>query len=175
MIFYDIWLLRECASQPQSKVATVEYLKSYFAEDVQLHNIYRYMDKLYNTQQEIVQQISVKHTMKVLGGRIGLVFYDVTTLYFESMPQPDNELRQAGFSKDGKTEESQIVLGLLVSEDGYPLSYSIFNGRQYEGRMMIPIIDDFVQRFNLKDFIVVADSGLMSTKNVELLESASYQ
>lgn len=127
----------------------MEYLKSYFAEDVQLHNIYRNMDKLYNTQQEIVQQISVKHTMKVLGSRIGLVFYDVTTLYFESMPQPDDELRQAGFSKDGKTEESQIVLGLLVSEDGYPLSYSIFNGRQYEGRMMIPIIDNFVQRFNL--------------------------
>jgi len=161
--------------QPQSKVATVEYLKSYFDEDVRLHNIYRYMDKLYNTQREKVQQISVEHTMKVLGGRIGLVFYDVTTLYFESMPQPDDELRQAGFSKDGKTAESQIVLGLLVSEDGYPLSYSIFNGSQYEGRTMIPIIDDFVQRFNLTDFIVVADSGLMSTKNVELLESAGYK
>lgn len=161
--------------QPQSKVATVEYLKSYFDEDVLLHNVYRYMDKLYNTQRETVQRISVEHTMKVLGGRIGLVFYDVTTLYFESMPQPDDELRQAGFSKDGKTAESQIVLGLLVSEDGYPLSYSIFNGSQYEGRTMIPVIDDFVQRFNLTDFIVVADSGLMSTKNVELLESAGYQ
>jgi len=161
--------------QPQSKVATVEYLKSYFDEDVRLHNIYRYMDRLYSTQREKVQQISVAHTMKVLGGRIGLVFYDVTTLYFESMPQPDDELRQAGFSKDGKTAESQIVLGLLVSEDGYPLSYSIFNGSQYEGRTMIPIIDDFVQRFNLTDFIVVADSGLMSAKNVELLESAGYK
>lgn len=99
--------------QPMSKVATVDYLKSYFDEDVRLHNIYRYMDRLYNTQREKVQQISVEHTMKVLGGRIGLVFYDVTTLYFESMPQPDDELRQAGFSKDGKTAESQIVLGLL--------------------------------------------------------------
>lgn len=172
-ILRHLVIARVC--QPQSKVATVEYLKSYFDEDVQLHNIYRYMDKLYNTQQEKVQQISVAHTMKVLGGRIGLVFYDVTTLYFESMPQPDDELRQAGFSKDGKTAESQIVLGLLVSEDGYPLSYSLFNGSQYEGRTMIPIIDDFVQRFNLTDFIVVADSGLMSAKNVALLESANYK
>lgn len=172
-ILRHLVIARVC--QPQSKVATVEYLQSYFDEDVQLHNIYRYMDKLYNTQQEQVQQISVAHTMKVLGGRIGIVFYDVTTLYFESMPQPDDELRQAGFSKDGKTAESQIVLGLLVSEDGYPLSYSIFNGSQYEGRTMIPIIDDFVQRFNLTDFIIVADSGLMSTKNVELLESAGYK
>ncbi len=172
-ILRNLVIARVC--QPQSKVATVEYLKSYFDEDIRLHNIYRYMDKLYNTQQEKVQQISVAHTMKVLGGRIGLVFYDVTTLYFESMPQPDDELRQAGFSKDGKTAESQIVLGLLVSEDGYPLSYSIFNGSQYEGRTMIPIIDDFVQRFNITDLVIVADSGLMSAKNVALLESAGYK
>lgn len=158
-----------------SKVATVECLKSYFDEDIRLHNIYRYMDRLYSNQRERVQRISVEHTMKVLGGRIGLVFYDVTTLYFESKPNPDDTLRQAGFSKDGKTSESQIVLGLLVSEDGYPLSYSIFNGSQYEGRTMIPIIDDFVQRFGLGDFVVVADSGLMSAKNVALLESAGYK
>ena len=161
--------------QPLSKVATVEYLRSYFDEDVHLHDIYRYMDKLYSNQRELVQKISVEHTMRVLGGCIGLVFYDVTTLYFESAPKPEDELRQTGFSKDGKTAESQIVLGLLVSEDGYPLSYSIFNGSQYEGRTMIPIIDDFVQRFSLTDFIVVADSGLMSESNVKLLESAGYK
>ena len=172
-ILRHLVIARVC--QPQSKVATVEYLKSYFDEDVRLHSISRYMDKLYNTQREKVQQISVGHTMRILGGQIGIVFYDVTTLYFESAPHPDDALRQAGFSKDGKTAESQIVLGLLVSEDGYPMSYSIFNGSQYEGRTMIPIIDDFVQRFKLTDFIVVADSGLMNTKNVELLESAGYR
>ena len=172
-ILRHLAIARVC--QPMSKVATVEYLKSYFDEDLQLHKIYRYMDKLHSTQREKIQQISVSHTMGVLGGRIGLVFYDVTTLYFESAPDPADELRQDGYSKDGKTAESQIVLGLLVSEDGYPLSYSIFNGKQYEGYTMIPVIDDFVQRFNLTDFIVVADSGLMSEKNVELLESAGYQ
>lgn len=172
-ILRHLVIARVC--EPLSKVATVEYLKSYFDEDIRLHNIYRYMDRLYSSQREKVQRISVEHTMRVLGGRIGLVFYDVTTLYFESKPKPDDALRQAGFSKDGKTSESQIVLGLLVSEDGYPLSYSIFNGSQYEGRTMIPIIDDFVQRFGLEDFVVVADSGLMSAKNVALLESAGYK
>ena len=125
-ILRHLAIARVC--QPMSKVATVEYLKSYFDEDIQLHKIYRYMDKLHSTQREKIQQISVAHTMDVLGGRIGLVFYDVTTLYFESAPDPADELRQDGYSKDGKTAESQIVLGLLVSEDGYPLSYSIFNG-----------------------------------------------
>ena len=158
---------------PASKVATVDYLKSYFQEDVSLGQIYRYMDKLYKSQRELVQQISVGHTREILGGSIGLMFYDVTTLYFETGVQ--DELRTNGFSKDGKTAESQIVLGLLVSADGYPLSYSIFNGAQFEGRTMIPVIDDFIQRFSIKDFVIVADSGLLSKTNVELLRQAGYK
>jgi transposase len=159
--------------QPGSKKATSAYLKAYYKEDLNHWRIYRYMDKLYNTQQEAVQRISVDHTMKVLGGSIGLMFYDVTSLYFET-PARDG-LRQPGFSKDGKTSESQIILGLLVSAGGYPLSYAVFNGSQYEGRTMIPIVDDFKQRFNLGDFVVVADSGLMSKNNVQLLNAAGYR
>lgn len=161
-------------SQPMSKLATVDYLKSYYDEDVDLNRIYRYMDKLYKNQQEQILQICVEHTKKILGGRIGLMFYDVTTLYFETAKTDD--LREPGFSKDGKTSEAQVVLGLLVSEGGYPLSYSLFNGSQYEGYTMIPVIDDFRQRFSLgEDFIVVADSGLMSASNVRLLHDAGYR
>jgi transposase len=159
--------------QPASKAGTVDYLKSYFDEDVELHRIYRYLDRLYNTRQEEIQQISVEHTRKILGGNIGLVFYDVSTLYFET--DYSDDLRKRGFSKDGKHSQPQVVLGLLVSRDGYPLSYSIFNGSQYEGRTMLPIVEDFVQRFNLEDFVVVADSGLMNKTNISLLESAGYK
>ena len=101
------------------------------------------------------------------------MFYDVTTLYFETARE--DSLLTPGFSKDGKTAESQIVLGLLVSMDGYPLAYSIFNGSQYEGRTMIPVIDDFVSRFGLTDFVVVADAGLLSRKNIDLLKAANYK
>lgn len=161
-------------SQPKSKLATVDYLKSYYDEDIDLNRIYRYMDKLYNTQMELVQQISVEHTRKIFGGKIGLMFYDVTTLYFET--SQTDMLREPGFSKDGKTAESQVVLGLLVSEGGYPLSYSLYNGSQYEGFTMIPMIDDFKQRFTLgNDFVIVADSGLMNKNNVTLLQEAGYK
>ena len=96
----------------------------------------------------------------------------VTTLYFES--SKTDVLREPGFSKDGKTAESQIVLRLLVSRDGYLLSYCIFNGSQCEGYTMIPVIDNFIQRFSLDDFVVVSDAGLMSKRNVQLLEDAGY-
>jgi transposase len=160
-------------SQPMSKSGTVDYLKSHFDEDFQLHQIYRYLDKLYDTQKEAVQEISINHTKKILGGTIGLVFYDVTTLYFEA--DYGDELRQSGFSKDGKHAQPQIVLGLLVSKGGYPLSYSVFNGSQYEGRTMIPVVEDFVKRFHLDDYVVVADSGLMNKTNVALLESGGHK
>ncbi len=66
-------------------------------------------------------------------------------------------IRERGFSKDGKHTQPQVILGLLVSRDGYPLSYSIFNGSQYEGRTMLPIVEDFVHRYHLEDFVIVAD------------------
>lgn len=158
--------------QPMSKMATVEYLKSHFDEDIHLSRIYRYLDKLYNTQKEAVQSISVDHTFSVLGGRVEILFYDVTSLYLESFRE--DSLRSPGFSKDGKTSETQIILGLLVSENGYPLSYSIYNGAQYESYTMIPMIDDFKERFNLSDFVVVADSGFMIRRNISLLRDGGY-
>lgn len=170
-IFKHLVVARLC--QPSSKAGTVDYLKSYFDEDVKLHNVYRYLDKLQKTQREHVQKISVEHTGRLLGGKIGLMFYDVTTLYFET--DYSDELRERGFSKDGKQAQPQVVLGLLVSKAGYPLSYCLFNGSQYEGRTMLPVVEDFVKRYELDDFVVVADSGLMNKTNLALLDSGGYQ
>ena len=160
-------------SQPLSKASTVDYLKSHFDEDVQLYQLYEYLDKLNDTQKDIIQKISIDHTCKLLGSKIGLVFYDVTTLYFET--DFGDDLRKTGFSKDGKHAQPQIVLGLLVSEGGYPLAYSIHEGNKYEGHTMLPVIEDFVKKFGLSDFVVVADSGLMNADNIALLEKKNYK
>jgi len=170
-VFRQLVVSRIC--QPLSKSATVDYLKSHFDEDVKLYQLYEYLDKLHDTQKELVEQISVAHTRTILGGNIGLVFYDVTTLYFET--DSGDELRKTGFSKDGKHACPQIVLGLLVSEGGYPLAYSIHEGNKYEGHTMLPIVEDFVKKFDLKDFVIVADSGLMNKDNIKLLEEGKYK
>lgn len=159
--------------QPRSKAATVDYLKSYFDEDLGLHKIYRYLDKLNNSHKDLIQSISVEHTLKILGGKIGVVFYDVTTLYFETNVQ--DELRKTGFSKDGKHSLPQVVLGLLISEGGYPLTYCIHEGNKYEGHTMLPIVEEFVNKHNLEEFVVVADSGLMNVNNVRELEELGYK
>jgi len=160
-------------SFPSSKRATVEYLKDYYGFEVDINKIYRYLDEIYNKYKSDIQRISVNHTRQILGGVIGVVFYDVTTLYFDS--DNEDDLRKNGFSKDGKHQNPQIVLGLLVSNDGYPLSYQIFEGSKFEGHTMMPIINDFEKEYDIKKAVVVADAGLMSKQNIEELERHDYQ
>ena len=105
---------------PVSKLKTADYWFKYHNVSVDVARIYRYLDKLHKDEQETIQRISFEHTQKILGGSIKMVFYDVTTIYFEA--EQEDELRKAGFSKDGKHQHPQIVLGLLVSTGGYPLA-----------------------------------------------------
>jgi transposase len=158
---------------PQSKLKTTEYLYRYQHIDWDEDMLYRYLDKLYGTQRETVQQISYEHTLKILGNDISVVFYDVTTLYFE-IDQGD-DLRKTGFSKEGRHQNPQIVLGLLVSKGGYPLAYDIFEGSHFEGHTLLPVINSFKEKYKLDKLVVVADSGLMSGKNIEQLIANCYE
>jgi len=158
---------------PVSKLKTTDYWFKYNGTVIDVERIYRYLDKLNNKHKEIIQQISYQHTLKILDNQINMVFYDVTTLYFE-IEEPD-ELRKTGFSKDGKHQHPQIVLGLLVSVDGYPLAYEIFEGNKYEGHTLMPVLEAFRKKYNLKKLVVIADAGLLSHDNVEELCTKGYR
>lgn len=158
---------------PVSKLKTTEYLYRYQQIDWNEDQVYRYLDKLYKSQKELVQQISYTHTVKVLGNEPKIVFYDVTTVYFEV--EQEDELRQTGFSKEGKHQNPQIVLGLLVSKNGYPLAYEVFDGKKFEGHTLLPVVDAFKVKYNLQKLVVVADAGLLSKTNVELLQTNGYE
>lgn len=158
---------------PVSKLKTVDYLFKYKNIQISVYSIYRYLDKLQKQQIESIKQISLDHTLKLFGNKISIVFYDVTTLYFETKDADD--FRKMGFSKDGKHSQPQIVLGLLVSQAGYPLDYDLFEGDKYEGDTLIPIIEHFITKHKPEELIVVADAGLLSNKNIEALTSKQYQ
>ena len=97
---------------PLSKLKTVEYLYRYQGVKISIDSIYRFLDKLNDQLKPQVEQIAFGHTLKVLDGNISVVFYDMTTLYFEASDEDD--LRKTGFNKDGKHENPQIFIGLLV-------------------------------------------------------------
>lgn len=171
VLFKDLVLYR--LVYPKSKLKTAEYLYRYAQKSYSEDDIYRYMDKFYDTEKELVQQISYKHTRSILNNDISVVFYDVTTVYFEI--DNEDELRKTGLSKEGKHQNPQIVLGLLVSKNGYPLAYDIFEGNKFEGHTMLPVIDAFREKYNLPQLVIVADAGLLSNQNVMELQEKNYE
>lgn len=157
---------------PLSKLKTSEYLLRYQNVVIEADSIYRYLDKL-ESQREVIQRISFEHTLKLFGGKISIVFYDVTTLYFEAAGE--DELRKTGFSKEGKHQHPQIVLGLLVSLYGYPLAFEIYEGNKFEGHTLIPVVEGFKQKYKLDKLVVIADAGLLSQENIAELLKHGYE
>jgi transposase len=158
---------------PLSKLKTSEYLYRYQGVSLDTDAIYRFLDKLNNKLKKQVEQIAFTHTKKIVGGNISVVFYDMTTLYFEASDEDD--LRKTGFSKDGKHQNPQIFIGLLVALGGYAIGYDIYEGNTYEGHTLIPFIKKMSKKFNLDKPAVIADSGLLSKKNIEALEGKGYE
>jgi transposase len=157
---------------PLSKLKTIDYLYRYQGVLLDIDAVYRFLDKLNNKLKEQVEQIAFRHTQSVLGGNISIVFYDMTTIYFES---DEDDLRKPGFNKDGKHQNPQIYLGLLVGLGGFAIGYDIFEGNIYEGHTLIPFIEKMSSKFNLNKPIVVADAGLLSDDNIKALEEKGYQ
>jgi len=158
---------------PLSKLKTAEYLYRYQGISLDIDSIYRFLDRLNGKLKKQVEQIAFEYTKKLMGGEISLVFYDMTTLYFEASDEDD--LRKTGFSKDGKHQNPQIFIGLLVSLGGYSIGYDIFEGNTYEGHTLIPFLEKICHRFNIKKPVVIADAGLLSKTNIDTLESKEYQ
>jgi transposase len=97
----------------------------------------------------------------------------MTTLYFEASEEDD--YRIAGFSKDGKHQQPQIMIGLLVSNHGYPIGYQIFQGNTSETKTLIPVLEAFRDKFNIDKPIIVADAALLSEKNIHALQQNGYE
>lgn len=158
---------------PGSKLRTVDYMKRHYKVDVSAQTIYRYLDNISESTKKEVEQVTYSFIKNLLGNKLGVVFYDMTSLYFETETQDD--LRKIGYSKDGKHQHPQITLGLLVSRGGMPIAYEVFEGNKSETKTLIPLIDLMVQRFKIERPIIVADSALLSKSNLLALQENGYQ
>lgn len=158
---------------PGSKLKTVDYFRQHLNMNVSVYSVYRFLDELNTNLKSSIEQISFEYSKLLLGGKIGVVFYDMTTLYFEASEEDD--YRIPGFNKDGKHQQPQIMIGLLVSGNGYPIGYQIFEGNTSETKTLIPILEAFQSKFNIDKPIVVADAALLSQKNIDALRAKEYE
>lgn len=159
-------------SFPGSKLKTVRYLHDTQGIDTSVSTIYRFLDAFHVASKALAESIAYRYSKQILG-TISVVFYDMTTLYFET--EDEDDLRKIGFSKDGQFQQPQIMIGLLVGSHGYPIGYDVFEGNTFEGHTLIPTLKKIQQKYGFDKPIVIADAGLLSKQNLKDLRIEGYE
>lgn len=152
--------------EPASKLRSLELLKQYFDINHSRKTYYKIAPKCIELKKTVEDKV-VDFAKKNYAFNFDILFYDVTTLYFETFEE--DELRKNGFSKDNKSQQPQILIALMVSKEGFPIAYEVFSGNTFEGHTIIPVVMDFIKRNNVKECTVVADAAMISTENVKQL------
>jgi transposase len=158
-------------NDPLSKLGSYNLQNEYtgLGQSVELHHIYRTLDYL-AINNDIIQTHIYNRNRNLFNYELDVVFYDVTTFYFDSEVQQDGALRQMGFGKDGKIGKTQILFSLLIDKNKVPIGFQIFKGSQYEGHTFEKAIEKLKAKYNIKRIIVVADSGMLNKANIALFD-----
>lgn len=166
MLLNDLALMR--IVEPASKLRSIELMDAYFGIK---HRRQRYYESARNwlSLKENIEKQTLQFAQKQYNFDLSLLFYDVTTLYFETFTE--DELRKNGFSKDNKSQQPQILIALMVTPEGFPIGYEVFAGNTFEGHTLIPVIQSFIKNNGVQHFTVVADAAMISTDNVKALRT----
>ncbi len=162
--------LQDPCSKRQNHAHQNEYLN---LPQVGLHQIYRSLDQLSRHSVAIQQQI-FSTGRDLFNNKVDVVFYDVTTFYFESEVENDGELRQLGFGKDGKVGRTQILFSMMIDREGRPVGYKTYRGDSYEGHTFEDALEDLRNRYHIDKVIVVADRGMLSRANIAKTVESGY-
>jgi len=176
-LLLDLVLMR--IIQPASKVESLNLLFELFGVKHSRSDFYRSLEKI-TALKETVEKITIEFAKKQFAFDFAIVFYDVTTLYYESFKEDEDAfdsegnviekgLKKDGFSKDFRFNQPQIVIGLVVTREGFPVAYEIFEGNTFEGDTFIPVVTGFKKRYAVEVLTVVADAAMISFDNVQKL------
>jgi transposase len=162
--------------RPTSKLAVYEQMLDRFypdllrADDIELHHVYRALDLLSASKDDVETSLFV-HGRDLFNRQVDVILYDLTTLRFEST-QETEKLRRFGFSKEKRSDCTQVVLGLVVDSEGMPLGFEVYPGNTVEGKTLSDIVRKMRDKFRVRRFIFVADRGLLSKANLEAIRAA---
>lgn len=168
-------MLLERLQAPCSKLRSYHNQTEYLnLPQVSLHHLYRALDKL-DAHSNLIQKQIFQTGRDLFNQQLDVVFYDVTTLYFESEKEKQGSLRQKGFNKDGKIGNTQVLFCMLIDAHKNPIGYRIFEGDTYEGHTFEKALEDLKNEYSIAKVIVVADRGMLSKHNIELTTKNGYE
>ena len=155
--------------EPTSKLDSLRVMQDLGVPPMAKNRLYRCLARVAGgNYRETISQACFKQTAKK---DLALVLYDVTTLYFEI--QREDDYRRPGLSKERRLEP-QIVIGLLVNRQGFPLGLSSFTGNTAETKTILPMIAEFQRHYGLRRITVVADAAMMNKTNLKALAATGY-
>ncbi len=157
---------------PASKLQTVLRLERDFSLSIPLEKMYRMMDSVAKDIERIKEKV-LWTTLQLIPDKVDVLFFDVTTLHFESIET--DSFRQLGFSKAQKFKEGQVVLALVTTRQGLPITYELFKGSMYEGYTLVEMIMSLEKRFEIENVVLVADRAMFSESNLSLMESKNIR
>ena len=168
--FRNIVLAR--IAKPDSKSRSVHMLEENFGVSLDLDSVYKMMDKIDDKSIEKLNSIAYSETKKLFDDKIDVIYFDATTIYFESFTEDigDDAIRKNGYSKDLKFNQPQVVLALMVTKEGLPIGYELFSGDTFDGHTLIPNLKILRDKYNVDNVVYVADSGMFNNDNLKELE-----
>jgi len=166
-------LICERLHDPVSKLSSYFNQEDYFGiEHIDLHQIYRTLDNL-NDNQEHIKQLIYHKGRNLFNQKLDVVFYDVTTFYFNS--DTEDGFREKGFGKDGGIGDTIVAFGLLIDQNKQPVGYEVYHGKQYEGHTFTDALERLKKKYQIEKIICVADTGMMNKDNILEVQNADYE
>ena len=161
---------------PCSKRGLLEFQKDvYDLSPYELHQYYRSMDYLIDNKDDIEKRI-FDQMVSITGTNLDMAFFDTTTIiYFGDDPKEKSEILAKGFSKDHRGDLKQVVIGVVMNKDGIPLAHEVFAGNKNDVTCFKELIEKLTSKFNIKKVILVGDRGMISMKNLKLLEDEGLE
>lgn len=169
-------MIIERVNEPSSKRSNffnqAEYLG--IKTEIKLEYLYRSLNLL-DSHSDLIQKQIYQKGRDLFNLELDVVFYDVTTLYFESNRERIDSLPQKGYGKDGKVGDTQIVFSILIDKHQQPVGYQIHPGNKYEGHTLSEALERLREKYQIDKVIVVADRGMLSKNNLDQITSKGYE
>lgn len=141
--------------------------------DLEYHQLLRSLSVLVSVKDEIERKLFL-HLGELFDYTVDLVFYDLTSSYVEGVADW-SDILQRGYSRDHRSDCKQIVIGLVVTESGFPVTFRVFKGNRLDKTTLEEMVQDLKDRFSIRRCVWVSDAGLLSDENRRLLEESPYE
>jgi transposase len=167
-------IARFCEPSSELHIADTWYRRTALEELLGVTPEQVHTDRLYKGLDQLLphKEALEKHLRQRLGElfelKCELLLYDVTSTYFEGDAE-GNALAQRGDSRDSRGDRPQVCLGLVVTEEGFPLGYEVFAGNRHDSTTVQTIIEAMERKHGSLGRVWVMDRGMVSEENLKFL------